>query len=662
MVVTGEGGIGKTRLVTEMVRRADNAGARVAVGAGIDVGGQAPLAVWQELARELVRTVPKPPPSAGWPLELGRLGPDLVAALGRSGAPPVVASPELERLRIFDAILRLIEWAAASRPLVLVAEDVHRADATSMQLCAHIGRRLADLPVLFVLTRRDLPACPDADALLADLAGRGLAAAEIVLEPMSDAELAAVARSIAPLTDTDIARVVTTAEGNPLLAVESARMLAAGLVDPPLNLRVAVRAATRSLPSMARDLVETLAAAGRELSGPEIDALALPDRAAAEMHALGTGLLRRHRGGLRFRHALLAEAARVDLPDPAGRHHQVADAIEAAGGAERADGVAAEVARHLQEAGRDDLAAPRWERAAAHARSLGALAAAADFWSEAVQARPEAPGPRLELAEVHGWLGRPEDFEREWQAALDLLAPAEHGVAWLRRGLVLRTVVCWPSGSLRAYRTAWELMAPDPPEKLRTALLIGTAWGEATAGDPAAAEELLDRLLATVADPDAETAAEMENIRLMTLTRLGRFAECEAAALRAGHHAELARRRDLAYGDLAAHLVRVQRRGGPRCCAALRRPGGGGHPGHPGDRVALPRRTGVRARSAGSLRGSHRRCGRTAGDGRTHGLREDPGVGSPRRRLDRGRGGPAPGCGGSVGCCVVRGGADRGRR
>ncbi|MGH3788173.1 MAG: AAA family ATPase, partial [Pseudonocardiaceae bacterium] len=77
VVVTGEGGIGKTRLVAELARRAGNAGGRVAVGAGVDVGGEAPLTVWQELARQLVRAVPVPPEDAGWPQELGRLAPDL---------------------------------------------------------------------------------------------------------------------------------------------------------------------------------------------------------------------------------------------------------------------------------------------------------------------------------------------------------------------------------------------------------------------------------------------------------------------------------------------------------------------------------------------------------------------------------------------------------
>src|SRR6185369_9884644 len=163
VLITGEAGIGKTRLVAELARRAENAGARTAIGAGVDVGGAAPLATWQELVPQLARGVPAPPEDADWPAELGRLAPDIATQLGRDQPPPPVSSPELERLRVFDAVLRLVEWAAAGRPVLLVAEDVHRADPASMQLCAHIGRRLAARPVLFVLTRRDKPDRPDAD-------------------------------------------------------------------------------------------------------------------------------------------------------------------------------------------------------------------------------------------------------------------------------------------------------------------------------------------------------------------------------------------------------------------------------------------------------------------------------------------------------------------
>ena len=274
VLVTGEAGIGKTRLVAELARRADNAGARVAVGAGVDVGGEAPLAVWQELARALVGVVPPPPERAGWPAELGRLAPDLAGALGCRVVPPVVASPELERLRLFDAVLRLVEWAAAGRPVLLVAEDVHRADRASLALCAHIGRRLAALPVLFVLTRRDRPARPDADALLADLAGRGLDVTEIEPGPLRPAEVAEVVRSVATLPDAMVSQVVVAADGNPLLAVESARAVAAGSSAPPPSLRAVVRAALGTLPEPARALAEAIAAAGRGLAAPEVAALA----------------------------------------------------------------------------------------------------------------------------------------------------------------------------------------------------------------------------------------------------------------------------------------------------------------------------------------------------------------------------------------------------
>jgi tetratricopeptide (TPR) repeat protein len=547
VLITGEAGIGKTRLVTELARRADNAGARIAVGAGVDVGGEAPLAIWQELVPQLARTVPPPPGQADWPAELGRLAPDLAARLGR-GAPPPVASPELERLRLFDVVLRLVEWAAAGRPVLLVAEDVHRADPASMQLCAHIGRRLAAYPVLFVLTRRDKPERPAADALLADLAGRGVEVAEVELGPLSQAEVAAVARSVADLTEVAVEQVVRAADGNPLLAVASARALAAGRGAPPQDLRAAVRAAAGTLARAARDLVEMLAAAGRELSAAELAALPLTDRDDAEQAVLDTGLVFRSGGGLRFRHALLAEAVRADLGYQGRRYEQLALAIETA--ARSPDLVAAEVAGHLHRAGRDDLAGPRWQRAARHARSLGAMPEAARFWAEAVRCDPEAVGPRLELAEAFGWLGQDADFEREWQAALQRLPAEGQSVAWNRRGKVLGMIMCNLRAGLAAYQQAVELLSADAPRLLRVEILLGAAWCESVAGDPARGAVLLDQAALLVADPDDTIVAEMAHAQMTSLARQGRFSECEAVAERGGAAARRAGRPDLAFSIL----------------------------------------------------------------------------------------------------------------
>jgi tetratricopeptide (TPR) repeat protein len=380
------------------------------------------------------------------------------------------------------------------------------------------------------------------------------------------------------LADRDVQRVIRAAEGNPLLAVETARALAAGRADPPPSLRAGVRATLRALPPVARELVEAVAVAGRELRPAEISALGLPDRAAAERGALDCGLLDRRGGALRFRHALLAEAARADLVDAPAAYHRLAMAVEAAsdpgwprtsadpGGAafaparealrdpvEGRDAVEsghrqAEVARLLQLAERDDLAAPRWGRAAAHARSMGALPEAAAFWVEASRCAPWSAKPLLELGEVYAWLGRVADYERTWEAALGLLTPAERPAAWCRRGRLLRGVMCHPSGSLRAYRTALELMRATAPASQRAEALTGVAWGEAVAGDPAAVAGLLNEATELVPEPDAARTADIEGVRLHAVIRLGRFGESVEVAERAGAAAAMAGRPDLAYG------------------------------------------------------------------------------------------------------------------
>jgi AAA ATPase domain/Bacterial transcriptional activator domain len=299
-------------------------------------------------------------------------------------------------------------------------------------------------------------------------------------------------------------------------------------------------------PRPARDLAEALAAAGRELSAAELAALPLADRDAAEEAVLDTGLISRVRGGLRFRHTLLAEAVRAGLGEHGRRYEQLALAIEAA--AASLGQVAAEVAGHLHRAGRDDLAGPRWQLAARHARLLGAMPEAARFWAEAVRCEPDAAAPRLELAEAFGWLGRDGDFEREWQAALERLPEEQQSVAWNRRAKALRTVVCNPRASLAAYQRAWELLPADAPQPLRMDITLGAAWGESMAGDPARAASLLDEVASLVPGPDDAIVAEMALAEITSLIRLGRFTECEAVAERGGDAARRARRPDVAYG------------------------------------------------------------------------------------------------------------------
>ena len=639
VVITGEAGIGKTRLVAELARRARDGGARVAIGAGIDVGGEAPLAVWQELAAALVAVVPPPPAAAAWPVELGRLAPELAVALGVHTRAPTVAAPELERLRLFDAVLRLVEWAAR-RPVLLVAEDTHRADRASLALCAHIGRRLANLPVLFVLTRRDRPARSDADALLVDLAGRGLDVTEIELGPLQPGEVAEVARSVAALPYSLLDQVVALADGNPLLAVESARALAAGRTAPPPSLRALVRAALGTLPDSARKLAEAVAVTGRPLSATEIGALAAEPE--AERRVVDTGLVHREPGGLCYRHALLAEAVRADLPDPHGVHLAVALAVESAAAGRKAGERAAEVGRHLQTAGRDDLAAPRWKRAARHARSLGALPEAAAFWHEAARADPDDADAWLELAETHAWLGHTAKFDHAWETALDRLPSSELPAAWCRRGLWFKTVACNPPASLAAYRRAQDLLPADAPAELRTQVLVGLGWNEASAGDPARAELALAAAAALRhrARPGSRGRTRDRTVDRRDAAQPVRRMRSDRVPGRDHHRPPPAagpRLRRLDHDRLRAGVL-----GRPRRRAALRRPRHRRHLRHPGGHPALPGRSRTPAVAHGPPPGGIGRCRGTDRHGRASRLHRLARRRPLRRRARRAGRGPRP--------------------
>ncbi|HET6532740.1 MAG TPA: AAA family ATPase [Actinoplanes sp.] len=541
VVLTGEAGIGKSSLLGELAHRVTVAGGRVAVGAGMDVVGEAPFAVWLELARGLIATLAPPPRSAGWPVELNRLAPRLAAKLGRPEDPPVVSAPELERLRVFEAVLRLVEWSCADRPALIALDDAHRLDRAGLRLTAHVGRRAGGLPLMLVLTRRDGPTRPELDGVLADLAGRSVAVTEIEVGPIADTDVAALAAGLlGGGGERPVRQVVAAAEGNPLLAVETARVLAAGSSGPAPNLRTAVRATTGLLPAGARTLVHLLAAAGRPLSSRELDGLALSDLALAEQTAGAEGLLVRRQGRLGFRHDLLREAVYADLPDPAPLHDRIVAALD--------PDDRAEIAHHLSRAGRADRAAREWAAAARYARSVGALTEAADFLTRALEAAPGDGGLWLELEEIWAWLGRTDEMESAWQRALESLPAADLPAAWCRRGLQLRTVVCNPAASLRAYRAAEAALTDGTGPDVGTAVLIGLAWGEAVAGDPATCDDLLAAAEATLsAEPAAATRADIAEIRMQCLIRQARFAEAVRVAHDAGVAAERQRQADRAF-------------------------------------------------------------------------------------------------------------------
>jgi DNA-binding SARP family transcriptional activator len=513
-IVEGEAGMGKTRLVAELAARAGADGARVALGAGVALEASAPLAPWAELFDTMLAGLDTA--GAPWRPQLVRLVPRL--------APVPEAPAELDRLGLHEAAVAAVAAAADAWPLLLVLEDAHLADAASLALLAHLGRRLHDRRVLLVITRR--PSGSTALAATEDhLTAGGAVRGHIGLAPLHSADARAlVAAAQAGLDRDAVGRAVAAAEGNPLLAVETARALGRGHTGPPPSLLAVVRGLLRGLSPDARRLADLLAVAGRALEAAEQDALPVPDPALAAAEGVTTGLLEGGDGPLDYRHALLRDAAYAAIEPPRRRrlHEKLADALIAAG--ERQP---AEIARHLRHAGRDELAVDHLARAARAARDVAALAEARAFVSEALELRPEDPQLWLLLAHIDALRGRHDDMVDASRAALERIPATDvraRGLALLERGLWLSSALCWPQDALADFREAARLLKDESGvDAAMGRLCAASAWAEAVAGDPDRVDPLLER--AEQLSGGHLTAVHSISARVNALVRQDRAAE-----------------------------------------------------------------------------------------------------------------------------------------
>jgi DNA-binding SARP family transcriptional activator len=552
-VVRGEAGIGKTRLATELRERVTASGGQAAACAALDLGGSAPLSLWAELIRELLPTLPAPPADSAWPEDLAVLASELPAHFARGGAPSTVVAPDLQRTRLFEAVVTMLSFSAGERPVLLVLEDVHASDRPSLELAGYVARRVVGLPIMILLTRRELPHSADADRLEHALRSRGLLACELPLGPLGHEPVAALARRAARLNDADVQRVVKQAEGNALLAVETARALSRGLEDHVApSLRGSVRATLTPLVGDVRMLVELTAIAARALEPVELGQLGLQDADESASAALETGLLVAAGGRLGFRHALLRDAVYEEIAEPRrpGLHRRWAKALlasEQAGNIPRP----AEAARQLRLAGADTEAVPQLARAAANARAVSALEQAVEYLEEALTVAPEQADLWLELAELEAWRGRREHAEAAFDRAVVLRQGGEPlglARAWLRRARAYHGPMCAPRAVLDSCTAALKLLdqADEVAAEERHEALAALAWAEAIAGSVDEAERLLAGLGASMPESDLQTY-DVGHARALALMRRGRFVDSYAPAIAAGEAVARAGRPDLAY-------------------------------------------------------------------------------------------------------------------
>jgi DNA-binding SARP family transcriptional activator/tetratricopeptide (TPR) repeat protein len=546
-IIGGEGGIGKTRLAGELVARARAQGARAGSCAALDLGGAPPFGLWSELLAALARQLDPPAADATWPQELARLAPALPRRLGRPATAPGDVAPDLARARLFEAAVEMAEHATTDRPLVLVFDDVHLADAPSLELAAYLARRIASLPVLVLLTRRTTPRRDEVDALIHAARARGVVVGDIDLEPLPPEDVGRLVGTIAAALGADEReRVVAAADGNPLLAVESARAAGRGDERPPSTLRAAVRAAVAGLSGPARRTAELAAVAGRDLDRSELVALAAPQ---SVLDAMDCGLFRSADGRFGFRHALLRDAVYADLED--ARRRSLHEALGAAPGVR-----ASEAARHLRLAGRDDLAAGRLLQAAADAARATAFQEAVGFLRAAIALRPAEPGARLELAEAAAVLGDRETSLAELDAAVRLLDPADargRASAHVRAARWFRGSLCDPAAAGAAAQRGLDVLDDADLEELdvRAELLAVRAWSEVTVTGAGAASDSLRVLEALDLQRTPMRRHDIDTVQAYIEIANGRLREAEDLLVQTAETGERAGRPDMAYGGWA---------------------------------------------------------------------------------------------------------------
>ncbi|MEU2053698.1 helix-turn-helix transcriptional regulator [Streptomyces bungoensis] len=336
LLLGGEAGVGKTRLVEEFTTAACRAGAVVAVGGCVEIGGDGlPFAPFSTALRTLREALPEEfaAAGAGQEEELARLLPEL-------GEAPAGRHDEQDMARLFELTVRLLERVAAEHTVVLVLEDLHWADASTRHLLSYLFRTLRTGRLLVLATYRadDIHRRHPLRPLLAEL-DRLRTVRRIELARFTRDE---VARQIAGILATEpdpaqVDEIFERSDGNAFfveeLAVAACEGCCTGLTD---SLRDLLLVRVEALPESTQQVVRVIAEGGCTVEYGLIAAVARlteDDLIEALRAAVGANILTVTPAGdgYRFRHALVREAVADDLlPGERSRlNRRYAEALEA---------------------------------------------------------------------------------------------------------------------------------------------------------------------------------------------------------------------------------------------------------------------------------------------------------------------------------------------
>jgi DNA-binding CsgD family transcriptional regulator len=463
VLVRGEAGIGKTRLVDELAERAAPSHV-VLTGRAVPGGGAyRPLA---EALVGLLRSGTAVPPEALGPYRapLGRLLPDWSEPGDAPGRQQPDADPALV---LGEAVARFLAEVGRERPCLLVLEDLHWADADTHAVVLHLATAVRGLPVLVVVSARDDEPGTDATATL----GLDPAVVTLALGRLHDDAAAALATAVhGSLDEVTLRQLTERAEGLPLLVEELSPQTDAGSLPPTFAGLVESRLGTLSEPH--RRVVSAAAVLGMTPDWSvlgRVTGTAEDDVLAALRGADAAHLLDARDATLRWRHALTRDAvlAIVLPPERAVHARRAADALLARG---RPDDVEAAAAL-LADAGAGPEAAVLLLDVAHRDVARGALRTAAQLLERAEAAGAAPAALASEQVLLRCATGRAADALEIGGRALDLATGDQHAELALRLARAAVLSGRWDDA------TAYVERAGRPDDPRSPALLADAAHG-----------------------------------------------------------------------------------------------------------------------------------------------------------------------------------------
>lgn len=489
VLLSGDAGVGKTRLLSELTAAADSAGWQVYVGHCLDFGDSAlPYLPFSELLARV---------AADRPDLIERVAGDYPALTRLQPGRRVLAAGEthegsIDRGSLLDAVRGLLEALAEDGPVLLVVEDAHWADRSTRDLLSFLFARPFHGPVRIVTSYRsdDLHRRHPLRPQVAEWTRLG-SVERVALGPLPEAAVRALVATIAtqPLPEAELAAIVARAEGNAFFVEEL--VASAGDSDQlPWSLSDVLLVRLDGLDDGSREAVRTAAVAGREVShellahvtGLPAAELEEALRRAVEMNVLTV----RPDGRYAFRHALLAEAVYDDLlPGERVRLHSryVAILLDPATSGR---GTAAELARHALLAHDLGTAYTASVRAGDEALTVGGPDEASQHYQQALELLTgrEDTAPAAEVAsltakavEALAASGQPVRAAALAAERLELLpadaAPADRALLLIARAEALYVTEAGDD-PVHLANAAFEL-APDDASPLRARVLSSHA-------------------------------------------------------------------------------------------------------------------------------------------------------------------------------------------